>query len=116
MGRRNGRKPVRRRVGHRWERSFSARHVHERNEDTAKRITQDIRADTLYPSHEAIDFYHHYKEDIALMAEMGFKCFRLSINWSRIFPTGMEKAPNEKGLAFYDAVFDECKNTASSRL
>lgn len=77
--------------------------------DTAKRITQDIRADTLYPSHEAIDFYHHYKEDIALMAEMGFKCFRLSINWSRIFPTGMEKAPNEKGLAFYDAVFDECK-------
>ncbi|HIR60912.1 MAG TPA: family 1 glycosylhydrolase [Candidatus Faecivivens stercoravium] len=63
----------------------------------------------FYPNHEATDFYHHYKEDIALMGEMGFKCFRLSISWSRIFPTGMEEEPNEEGLAFYDAVFDECK-------
>ncbi|GLC87203.1 6-phospho-beta-glucosidase [Lysinibacillus piscis] len=61
----------------------------------------------FYPSHEAIDFYHHYKEDIALFAEMGFKALRLSIAWSRIFPTGEEEQPNEKGLAFYDAVFDE---------
>ncbi len=73
-----------------------------------KRITQTIEEGTLYPSHEAIDFYHHYKEDIALFAEMGFKTFRLSIAWTRIFPTGMESEPNEKGLAFYDAVFDEC--------
>ena len=62
-----------------------------------------------YPSHTASDFYHHYKEDIRLMAEMGFKCFRLSINWARIFPTGTEKEPLEAGLEFYDKVFDECK-------
>ena len=63
----------------------------------------------FYPSHEAIDFYHHYAEDIALFAEMGFTVLRLSINWSRIFPQGDEKEPNEAGLAFYDKVFDECK-------
>jgi len=77
--------------------------------DRPKRITTTIEPDTLYPSHEAIDFYHHYKEDIALFAEMGFNVFRLSIAWTRIFPTGMEDEPNEAGLAFYDAVFDECK-------
>ena len=74
-----------------------------------KRVTRTILSDTLYPSHEAIDFYHHYEEDIALFAEMGFKCFRTSINWTRIFPTGMEEKPNEKGLEFYDKVFDCCK-------
>lgn len=73
-----------------------------------KRITNGFEEGALYPSHEATDFYHHYKEDIALFAEMGFKVFRLSIAWTRIFPTGMEEKPNEKGLAFYDAVFDEC--------
>jgi 6-phospho-beta-glucosidase len=60
-----------------------------------------------YPNHEAIDFYHRYKEDIALFAEMGFKVFRMSIAWSRIFPKGDEETPNEEGLAFYDRVFDE---------
>lgn len=55
-----------------------------------------------------IDFYHRYKEDIKLLAEMGFKVFRLSIAWSRIFPMGDEKEANEKGLQFYDDVFDEC--------
>lgn len=63
----------------------------------------------FYPSHEAIDFYHHYKEDIALLGEMGFKCFRLSINWGRIFPNGDDETPNEAGLKFYDDVFDECR-------
>lgn len=63
----------------------------------------------FFPSHEAIDFYHRYKEDIALFGEMGFKVFRTSINWSRIFPNGDETTPNEKGLAFYDALFDECR-------
>jgi len=57
----------------------------------------------------AIDFYHRYKEDIALFAEMGFKVFRLSIAWSRIFPNGDDAKPNEKGLKFYDDVFDECR-------
>ena len=60
-----------------------------------------------YPGHEATDFYHHYKEDIALFAEMGFKVFRMSISWSRIFPNGDEAEPNEAGLQFYDAVIDE---------
>ncbi len=77
--------------------------------DSPKRITPVLLENTLYPSHEASDFYHHYKEDIELLAEMGFRIFRLSINWTRIFPTGMELQPNEKGLAFYDGVFDECK-------
>ncbi len=56
---------------------------------------------------EAIDFYGHYKEDIKLFHEMGFKCLRLSISWPRIFPNGDELTPNEEGLKFYDAVFDE---------
>ena len=55
-----------------------------------------------------IDFYHRYKEDIRLFAEMGFKVFRMSIAWSRIFPNGDDAEPNEKGLEFYDRVFDEC--------
>lgn len=61
-----------------------------------------------YPNHDAIDFYHHYEEDIALFAEMGFKTFRMSINWPRIFPNGDDETPNEEGLKFYDDVFDEC--------
>lgn len=65
-------------------------------------------SEEFYPSHEAIDFYHTYKEDIKLMAELGFKCFRLSISWSRIFPNGDEDVPNEAGLLFYDRVFEEC--------
>ncbi|MGQ7575132.1 6-phospho-beta-glucosidase [Streptococcus suis] len=61
----------------------------------------------LYPKRWGSDFYHRYKEDIALYAEMGFKTFRLSIAWPRIFPKGDELEPNEEGLAFYDKVFDE---------
>jgi 6-phospho-beta-glucosidase len=55
----------------------------------------------------AIDFYHRYPEDIALFAEMGFSCLRVSIAWTRIFPNGDETTPNEAGLAFYDKLFDE---------
>ncbi|MBD1381483.1 6-phospho-beta-glucosidase [Metabacillus arenae] len=61
----------------------------------------------FYPSHEAIDFYHRYKEDIALFAEMGFKALRVSIAWARIFPNGDDKSPNEAGLQFYDDLFNE---------
>lgn len=57
---------------------------------------------------KGIDFYHRYKEDIALFAEMGFKVYRTSIAWSRIYPNGDDSEPNEKGLQFYDNVFDEC--------
>ena len=62
-----------------------------------------------YPVLKGIDFYHRYKEDIALFAEMGFKVLRLSISWSRIFPRGDEEHPNEKGLQFYDDIFKELK-------
>lgn len=75
----------------------------------SRSVTQGIEDGVYYPSHEAIDFYHHYKEDIKLFAEMGFKCFRTSINWTRIYPTGEESQPNEKGLQFYDDVFAECQ-------
>lgn len=68
-------------------------------------ITDEPTADNL--KLEGIDFYHRYKEDIALFAEMGFKVFRMSIAWSRIFPNGDELEPNEAGLAFYDKVFEE---------
>ncbi|WP_416351671.1 glycoside hydrolase family 1 protein [[Clostridium] innocuum] len=61
-----------------------------------------------FPKRRGNDFYHRYKEDIKLMAEMGFRVFRLSIAWERIYPTGFEDTPNEEGLAFYDRVFDEC--------
>jgi 6-phospho-beta-glucosidase len=63
-----------------------------------------------YPNHDAVDGYHHYKEDIALMAEMGFKVYRMSISWSRIYPHGDEKEPNRKGIEFYRSVFTELKN------
>lgn len=72
-----------------------------------RRITDKVEANEFYPNHVAIDFYHHYKEDIKLFAEMGLKCFRTSIGWSRIFPNGDEEKPCEEGLQFYDAVFDE---------
>lgn len=73
-----------------------------------RRITDGIEAGAYYPNHDGIDLYHHYREDVALFAEMGFKCLRTSIAWSRIFPQGDELVPNEKGLAFYDELFDEC--------
>lgn len=62
-----------------------------------------------YPTHQAIDFYHRYKEDIALFGEMGFKVFRLSISWSRIYPDGDDEKPNEEGLQFYEDVFRELR-------
>lgn len=62
-----------------------------------------------YPKRHGSDFYHHYKEDIALMAQMGFKVYRMSIAWSRIYPNGDDEQPNEEGLQFYDDVFDELK-------
>lgn len=66
-------------------------------------------SDKNYPKRRGIDFYHRYKEDLALFAEMGFKTLRVSIAWSRIFPTGEEAEPNEKGLQFYFDLFTEMK-------
>lgn len=74
-----------------------------------RHITDGVFEEYHYPSHEAVDFYHHYKEDIALYGEMGFKCFRMSINWARIYPHGDEMQPNRSGLDFYRSVFEECK-------
>lgn len=78
---------------------------------TRKEIQEMLNNEGNYyfPKRYGIDFYHRYKEDIKLFAEMGFNVFRLSISWSRIFPNGDDEKPNEKGLRFYDSVFDECK-------
>ncbi|MRN53079.1 glycoside hydrolase family 1 protein [Paenibacillus monticola] len=78
-------------------------------EINSERIEQILSGEfeARFPKREGIDFYHRYKEDIALFAEMGFKVFRLSINWARIFPNGDDAKPNEAGLQFYDNVFDE---------
>ena len=89
------------------------------NEDGKGLCTQDVTPHgivgprTEEPTEDnmkliGIDFYHRYKEDVKLFAEMGFKVFRTSIAWSRIFPNGDEETPNEKGLQFYDDLFDEC--------
>ena len=69
---------------------------------------KEIDPSVYYPSYEAVDHYHHYKEDITLYGEMGFKCYRLSINWARIYPTGEEAEPNQAGLQFYHNIFAEC--------
>ena len=73
-------------------------------------IENAVKSDdtSMYPKRHGSKHYEHYQEDIALLAEMGFKVYRLSIAWSRIFPNGDDLEPNEAGLAFYDAVFDEC--------
>ena len=71
--------------------------------------TDGVIEGKLYTSHIASDFYHRYKEDIALMGEMGLKAYRMSIAWTRIYPTGREDVPNEEGLKFYDSVFAELK-------
>ena len=75
--------------------------------DVPRRITDGVVEGESYPNHKGIDFFHTYKEDIALFGELGFKCFRTSISWSRIFPRGDELEPNEAGLKFYDDMFDE---------
>lgn len=75
--------------------------------DVPRKITDGILPGEYYPNHDGVDFYNHYKEDIKLFAEMGFKCFRTSIAWTRIFPNGDEIEPNEAGLKFYDDLFDE---------
>ena len=72
-----------------------------------RRITDGVAAGEVYPNHEAIDFYHRYRDDIKLFAAMGFKCFRTSIAWTRIFPNGDESEPCEAGLKFYDGLIDE---------
>lgn len=82
--------------------------VNEINNVTLQQVKANM-ADTkgYYPKRYGIDFYHTYPEDLKLLAEMGFKTFRTSIDWTRIFPNGDEAEPNEAGLAFYDCLIDE---------
>ena len=84
-------------------------HITAGNLKTPREFHHVLKQEANYPSHEAVDFYHRYKEDIALMAEMGFKMFHLSINWTRIYPNGDELEPNKEGIEFYRSVFEECK-------
>lgn len=86
-----------------------ADHITAGTKSSPRRFTKEILLGENYPSHEAVDFYHRYKEDIKLLAEMGFKVLRMSIAWSRIFPKGDEQAPNKEGLEYYRNVFLECQ-------
>lgn len=82
-------------------------HQHYSLEDIQASMN-DLESVSKFPKRHGSDFYHRYKEDIGLMAELGFKVLRLSIAWSRIFPNGDDESPNEAGLKFYDNVFAEC--------
>lgn len=77
---------------------------------TSERFEAALKATEIenYPFRWAIDFYHNYKNDLALFEEMGMKIFRTSINWARIFPNGDDETPNEEGIQFYIDLFDEC--------
>jgi 6-phospho-beta-glucosidase len=81
-----------------------------------RKRTDAIESGLYYPSHNAIDFYHRYKDDIAFFKELGIRCLRTSINWTRIFPAGIEDTPNEEGLRFYDDLFDELLNNGITPL
>ena len=86
---------------------LDARNPGIRYNTETKKYEMALNPEKKYLSHEGIDFYHRYKEDLKLMAGMGFKAFRTSISWARIFPCGDEEKPNEAGLAYYDNLFDE---------
>lgn len=68
-----------------------------------------LQPEQIYPSHTGVDFYHRYREDLAMMAEMGLRVFRTFISWSRLFPQGDEETPNPQGIAFYKDMFRECQ-------
>lgn len=80
----------------------------ERFQVASGKLPFDQVRSTIFPSHEGVKGYFYGKEDIALMAEMGFKSYRFSISWSRIFPNGDEKEPNHQGLAYYEEIVDLC--------
>lgn len=84
--------------------------IHEGRWEAIYNVEEALkRTYNYYPGHQAIDFYHRYAEDIKLLAELGIKVFRTSINWARIFPNGDETVPNERGLKFYEDLFNECE-------
>lgn len=93
---------------HRYDDKQDHAHIEKEGGDTLAGIKAALAdKEGYYPKRYGINFYHTYKEDLALMKEMGFKAFRTSISWSRIFPKGIEEEPNEAGLKFYDDLIDE---------
>ncbi|MCR4854738.1 MAG: family 1 glycosylhydrolase, partial [Erysipelotrichaceae bacterium] len=93
---------------HRYDDKQDQAHITKEGGDTLEGIRYALNDKKgYYPKRHGIDFYHTYKEDLQLMKQMGFKAFRTSISWSRIFPKGDEEEPNEKGLEFYDRLIDE---------
>ena len=76
---------------------------------TGKKKMLAMDGEHVYPAAEGVDLYHHFREDIRLFGEMGFRVYRLSIAWTRIFPAGDEEEPNEEGLRFYEEIFKECR-------
>ncbi|WP_068503352.1 glycoside hydrolase family 1 protein [Paenibacillus kribbensis] len=92
-----------------YKRNVSKSDYKKHNSITEEHIQKAMQdtSDRDYPKRQGIDFYHRYPEDLALFGEMGFKTLRVSIAWTRIFPNGDEKKPNEAGLQFYDRLFDE---------
>lgn len=93
---------------HAYDRHLDRSHIEKEGGGTLAGIKAAMEdCESYFPKRYGIDFYHTYKEDLALMKELGLKAFRTSISWSRIFPDGDEEEPNEKGLAFYDHLIDE---------
>lgn len=93
---------------HRYDKEMDRAHIEKEGGGTLAQIKAAMNdKEGYYPKRYGIDFYHTYKSDLALFKEMGFRAFRTSISWSRIFPKGDEEEPNEKGLQFYDALIDE---------
>ncbi len=93
---------------HRYDDKQDQAHIEKEGGDTLEGIRFALKdKEGYYPKRQGIDFYHTYREDLALLKQMGFKAFRTSISWSRIFPKGEEEKPNEKGLEFYDNLIDE---------
>lgn len=93
---------------HAYDTNINRSHIEKEGGGTLAAIKAAMTdTENYYPKRHGIDFYHTYKEDFALMQEMGFKAFRTSISWSRIFPNGDEETPNEKGLEFFDRLVDE---------
>lgn len=90
-----------------WKPNVDVRDYHALHTITSADVTKGMQTldDHFYPKRRGCDFYHHWEEDLDLYQEMGFKTLRLSIQWTRIFPTGLEEEPNEAGLAFYEKVF-----------
>lgn len=84
-------------------------HITSGSRTKPRRFTMELSEAEYYPTHDGVDFYHHYKEDIQLMAGMHLKSLRLSISWARIYPKGTESFPNQKGLDFYRNLLEELK-------